>query len=113
MMKMAAQAPQIVSSNPKLHAGVFQISDGDLFSKTSAPYNKWTSGQLAAILGTAPLSLMYSAHLRGEEEKGEALGLAKKLIADHPWITMMGSTALMREIVKNPKIKKLVSGKGK
>jgi len=114
MVKMATYAPQLVSDNPALHAGLFGIGDGDIFSKTGASkFNKWSKDQLVAILGTVPLSLMYSAHLRSAEEEGKHLGPIDKLIADHPWLTTMGASAAMREIVKHPRVKKALEGAAK
>jgi hypothetical protein len=45
---------------------------------------------------------MYSAHKRGERASGKELGAIGDLIADHPWLTAMGTVTGMGALLRNP-----------
>jgi hypothetical protein len=106
VMKLARDLPATVSSHPELQAGVLGLGTEDLFSKTAGGDTKLDSRSLAIILGTIPLSLLYSAHKRNEAEKGEDVGLLGSLIAEHPWLTSMGVVTGLGALLRNPKAQK-------
>ena len=107
MLKVATHAPEVVGRHPDLHAGLFGSSDPDLFSKRAAelPVNKNT---IATVIASVPLALMYSAALRRDIEEGDDVGLIKRLIADHPHLTALGTGALVRELMKNKEVNRIV-----
>jgi hypothetical protein len=106
-MKLAADATKEVSNIPSLHAGVYGTEDEDLFGKTSAEMiNPRT---LAVVLGAIPLTLMYSAHLRGRQREGEDLNIMQDLVADHPWLATAGTAAALREAMKSPQAQQVVN----
>lgn len=108
-MKLAADTMEVVPNNPELHSGLYGIGDEDLFGKTAAPVPGGVdSATLAVVLGSIPISLMYSAHLRGERRQGKELGMLKNLVADHPWLATVGTAAGLRELMKSPQAKQLV-----
>jgi hypothetical protein len=106
-MKLAADAMKTVPEIPELHSGLYGIGDADLFGKTAA--KGVDANTVAVVLGSIPISLMYSAHLRGERRKGEDVGTLKNLVADHPWLATVGTAAALREIMKAPAAKRAVS----
>lgn len=106
MMKVAADSEDLLSSTPELRAAVLGIEDEDLM-KTAI------SGQTALVLGSVPVSLMYSSSIRKREQFGERLGVVEKLIADHPWVTSLGVAAGLRELMKNPSILEAAKKKGR
>lgn len=114
MLKAATYAPEAVSSNPELHAKVWDVGASDLFNKSagieSVGINRNTVG---AVIASVPLALMYSAALRRDIEEGQDVGLLKTLIADHPNLTAMGSGALVRELMKHPRLNQIVGNIGK
>lgn len=107
-MKLAADTMEEVPNNPELHSGLYGIGDEDLFGKTAMAPGV-DRNTLAVVLGSIPITLMYSAHLRGKRNKGEEFGVLKSLVADHPWLATMGTAAGLRELMKNPKAKQFVS----
>jgi hypothetical protein len=106
-MKLAADAMTVVPNIPSLHAGLYGIGDEDLFGKTASKVVDHKT--LGVVLGAVPLTLMYSAHLRGKRRKGEELGMLSGLVADHPWLATAGMAAVLREAMKNPKANQAVS----
>jgi hypothetical protein len=105
-MKLASDSMGVIASNPQLHAGLYGLGDGDLFYKSAAGLvNPKT---LAVLLGAVPLTLMYSAHLRGKQRRGEDMGTLKGLIADHPWLTTMGVAAGLRKVMETPQAQQAV-----
>jgi hypothetical protein len=107
-MKLAADTMEVVPNNPELHSGLYGIGDEDLFGKTAMAPGV-DGNTIAVVLGSIPISLMYSAHLRGERRKGKELGTLKNLVADHPWLVTAGAAAGLRELMKSPQAKQLVS----
>jgi hypothetical protein len=111
-MKLAADSLKTVTEIPELHSGIYRLSEADMFKNASPAeeiaksIGKVVSGTtprtIAMILGAIPLALMYSAHLRGEERKGQPVGPIKELIAEHPWITTMGLAAGIKKIMETP-----------
>ena len=110
-MKLAADTLTVVPNNPELHSGLYGIGDEDLFGKTASSGlpTGVDRNTLAVVLGSIPISLMYSAHLRGERRKGEELGMLKSLVADHPWLATVGTAAGLRELMKSPQAKQFVN----
>lgn len=112
MVKAATYAPEVVSHHPEFHSGVFGLQMGDLFKTAGMNVgpvelkNVPNAKALAAIVASVPLALMYSSSLSREDE--EDLNFIQKAIADHPWLTAMGSAALMREVMKSPQAQKAV-----
>jgi hypothetical protein len=99
-MKLAADAMNVMTNNPELHAGLYGLSDVDLFKSAEAmPVNSKT---LAVLLGAVPLTLMYSAHQRQRMKDDEMVGLLNRLVAEHPWMATIGTAAALREIMKTP-----------
>jgi len=98
-MKLATLAPRVVEDVPELSAAVHGYGVSDLFSKSAQPL---PAGGAGMVLGSVPLSLMYSAHLRGEERMGERLSGVKRMMAHHPWITSLGAAAGIRQVLKHP-----------
>jgi hypothetical protein len=99
-MKLAGDAVTFVPTHPELHAQVYNTDLESAFGKTAVTViNPRT---LAVVLGAIPLTLMYSAHLRGKQRQGEDIGLLKNLVADHPWVTTLGVAAGLREVMKSP-----------
>jgi len=100
-MKLAAEAPKILSEIPELHAAIYGMDTEDLFGKTAA--DLVNTKALAAILSAVPLTLMYSAHLRGKQRRGDKdMGFIKNMIADHPWLSTVASSAAMTAVMKTP-----------
>jgi len=106
-MKLAADAMTVVPNNPDLHSGLYGMGDADLFGKSAA--KGVDTNTLAVVLGSVPITLMYSAHLRGEKQKGKELGILKDLVAEHPWLATSATAAGLRELMKSPKAKQAVS----
>jgi len=110
MIKAATYAPEIISEEPELQAGLYDMRDSDIFKVGEIQLPPALRGgirvpdrnTILAVLGSIPLTLMYSAHLRGEAQQGEDLNILSKLIADHPWLTAMGGAAAIRQIMKTP-----------
>jgi hypothetical protein len=102
-MKLAADAPRVVLSHPELHAGIYGLGDSDLFKGAAAKGRVVVNPKtLGVLLGAVPLTLMYSAHLRGKQRKGEEMGLIKNLVADHPWLTTLGTAAALKKVMDTP-----------
>ena len=97
-IKVAASSVEKVTTIPELHAGIYGLEDGDLF-KTAALPDKTTLG---LMLGSVPLTLMYSAHLRSERDKGEPLSAIGSLVADHPWLTSLATMSATRALMETP-----------
>jgi inorganic pyrophosphatase len=120
MMKVATHAPGVVSENPALHAAVAGAGNTSIF------FDKEASGMIASamknpaaarntVLATAasiPLALMYSASKRRDVQKdmmsGQESGVVAQLIASHPYLTAMGTGALVRHLMQNPEVNRLV-----
>lgn len=91
-MKLAAEAPQFIMGIPTLSAAVYDLDDSDLFHTKEAG-----SGLATGVaLGSIPLTAMYSAHLRGQQRMGKQHGMIGQFVADHPWITSLGTAAALR-----------------
>jgi GNAT superfamily N-acetyltransferase len=104
-MKLASALPTTITAHPELHAGVYGLGLEDAFSKTAELKTKplkLDNKSLAVVLGSVPLALMYSAHKRGERASGKELGAIGDLIADHPWLTAMGTVTGMGALLRNP-----------
>jgi hypothetical protein len=103
MMKVAAtEAPFAIPNMPMLHGGIYELGDADMYKGAQV------SGRTAAVvMGSVPLSLMYSAHLRSEAEQ-QPLGFFSQLVANHPWLTALGVAAGLRELLKSPRGAKAV-----
>ena len=107
-MKLARDLPATVSSHPELHAGVYGLGPEDIFNKTAAGELPLDRKSIALLLGTVPLTLMYSAHKRGQQRRGEDIGVLGDLIADHPWLTSMGVVTGLGAALRNPKAQQAV-----
>lgn len=114
-MKLASALPATITSHPELHAGVYGLGLEDAFSKTatskvpSLPTSlNLDKKSIAVVLGTVPLTLMYSAHKRGQRSGGKDIGLLGNLIADHPWLTSMGVVTGLGALLRNPKAQQAV-----
>jgi hypothetical protein len=104
MMKVAAtQAPFTVPGIPALHAGLYELGDAGMFKGAESV----SSRTAAVVLGSVPLSLMYSAHKRSEGEQ-QPLGFFSQMVASHPWLTALGVAAGLRELLKSPEGAKAV-----
>jgi hypothetical protein len=108
IMKLARAIPATVTSHPELHARTLGLGAEDLFSKTAAGDLGLDRRSLALLLGSVPLSLLYSAHKRGEREKGEDTGLLGSLVADHPWLTSMGVVTGLGALLRHPRAQQAV-----
>jgi len=107
-MKLASDLPATVASHPELHAGVHALDTEGLFNKTASGELGLNRRSMAILLGTVPLSLMYSAHKRGEIRRGEDVGALGGLIAEHPWLTSMGVVTGLGALLRNPKAQQAV-----
>lgn len=107
-MKLASDLPAAIVSHPELHAGVYQLEPEDLFSKTAAGALSLDQRSLGLLLGSVPLSLMYSAHKRGQLERGEHVGTLGRMVADHPWLTSMGTVTGLGAALRNPRVRQAV-----
>lgn len=119
-MKLAADGPGLMAETPELHSALYGLDDSNLFGKESAATSqKMLTGvakeigridpkTLGVVLGSIPITMMYSAHLRGKRRRDEEMGVLKNLIADHPWIASIGIAAGLREIMKSPQAQQLV-----
>jgi len=107
MLKAAICAPEVVREHPELYARLYDLHTDDIFSKTAA-INDAGVNTLGAMIAAIPLSLMLSASLRRDIEQGKDVGLLKRLIADHPYLAMLGSSALVREAMKHPRTNQIV-----
>jgi hypothetical protein len=94
MLKVAADAEDIMATNPELHAAVMGVDTVDVFSKEAGSLRRW------APLSAVPATLMYSAHLREEGRKGRPLGSVDRFLANHPYISSLGTAAALRELLK-------------
>jgi len=104
-MKLAGEALEVVPKIPELHAAVHGMESEDLFGKEAAEVNPKT---MAVILGAVPLTLMYSAHLRGKQREGKDLGMLKNMIADHPWLSTLATAGALRSIMATPQAQQAV-----
>jgi hypothetical protein len=104
IMKLARALPATVTSHPELHARTLGIGTEDLFSKTAMGDLGLDRRSVALLLGTVPLSLLYSAHKRGEMERGEDTGPLGALIAEHPWLTSMGVVTGLGALLRDPRV---------
>ena len=102
MIKVATETPFVVPSLPVLHRHVYRLGDDSFFDKTGG-----VARNAALVLGSVPLTLMISAHEKGQEEKGHDLGTIDSLLANHPWVSAMGIAAGLRELLKTPKGKEI------
>lgn len=102
-MKLAADALSVVPGHQKLHSALYGLGDSDLF-KGAAMVGGVTINPrtLGVILGAVPLTLMYSAHLRGKQRQGEEMGMLKNLVADHPWLATLGTAATLKKVLDTP-----------
>jgi hypothetical protein len=103
-MKVAASSVEKVTTIPELHAGIYGLEDGDLF-KTAAMPDRATTG---LMLGAVPLTLMYSAHLRSAQEKGENLSTLGRFVADHPWLTSLAAMSGARALMETPEARRKI-----
>ena len=94
MLKVAADAEAIMATNPQLQAAVMGVDTGDVFSKEAV------SAKTLAPLGAFPATLMYSAHLRGEGQKGRQLSSVQRFLANHPYVSSLGTAAALRQLLK-------------
>jgi hypothetical protein len=108
VMKLARALPATVSSHPELQAQVFGMSAEDLFSKTAEGQLPLNARTLAVLLGSVPLSLLYSAHKKSEMEQGKDTGLLGSLIAEHPWLTSMGVVTGLGALLRDPHVQQAV-----
>ena len=107
-MKLAASAPEFISKRADLQAKILGLNDVDIFSKTAE--NMLGPKQLAITLGSVPLTLMYSAHLRDQERLGRQLGFMEQMVAGHPWFTTVGVAGVLRELLKTPQAQRVLGG---
>jgi len=109
IMKLARAIPATVTSHPELHARTLGLGTEDLFSKTAeGGIGGLDRRSLALLLGSVPLSLLYSAHKKSEMEKGEGTGPLGALIAEHPWLTSMGVVTGLGALLRNPKAQQVL-----
>jgi len=108
IMKLARALPATVTSHPELHARTLGVSTEDLFNKTAAGELGLDRRSLGILLGTVPLSLLYSAHKRQQMERGEDVGLLGTLVADHPWLTSMGVVTGLGALLRDPRAQQAV-----
>lgn len=99
-VKLASGAGRVIKNHPKLYTAIAGVDEVDLFKGASAI--NIDPKLLGVMVGSIPLSLMYSAHLRGQREQGVDLPLWKDLIADHPYLSTAGSLAALRKILQTP-----------
>ena len=103
-MKLAADIPTAVSANPMLHAGVYGIEAEDIFSSklaAASPKVPLDARTLSILLGSIPVSLLYSAHKRGQQKK-EDVGVLGGLIAEHPWLTSAAVISSLGSLMRTP-----------
>lgn len=100
MVKVAAES--MFDMDRRLLPEAYGVAEEDIFSmKTASVTEKMSPKGIAVSLGTIPLMLMISSHLRSEEEAGEHLGTLEKFVAHHPYLVTLGATAGMRELMKS------------
>jgi hypothetical protein len=105
-MKLAYDSISAVQEHPELHAALYGSSAEDLFGKTAEPLvNPKTLGM---VLGSIPLTLMYSAHLRSKKDRGDELGMLKNMVAEHPWLTTLAAGAGIRQLMKTRQAQQVV-----
>lgn len=94
-IKLAMEAPEFIQTVPSLRGGVYDLDAYDLFTEKTA------SDLLRAgmAVGTVPLALMYSAHLRDQQAMGMPQGTMKQMIGEHPWLSALGAAALSRSLL--------------
>lgn len=107
VMKLARALPATVAGHPELHARTLGIDTEDLFNKTAADIGL-SPRSIAVLLGTVPLSLLYSAHKSQEKDRGEDIGLLGALIAEHPWLTSMGVVTGLGALLRDPRAERAV-----
>jgi len=100
-MKVATDSLDRVTAIPELHAAIYGLEDADLFKTAGLP-DRTTMGMM---LGAIPLTLMYSAHLRSEQEQGRDVGTIGRFVADHPWLTSMAAVSGTRALMETPAVR--------
>jgi hypothetical protein len=109
-MKLAMDTPEFIQSIPTLRAGVYDLRVSDLFrEKTATGLDRVGMG---IALGSVPLTLMYSAHLRKQQQQGMRHGMMKSMVASHPWLTTLGTAAGMRKLLSTPTGRGVTKGIG-
>lgn len=108
-VKLAASAEGTVASIPELHAGIYGLTDVDLFKTAGFP-DKATTGMM---IGAIPLTLMYSAHLRSERERGRNLGALSSFVANHPWISTVAAVSGTRALMSTPATREKIDEAGR
>lgn len=108
IMKLASALPTTVVSHPELHSRTLGLSTEDMFSKTAAGPIGLDRRSITMLLGSIPLSLLYSAHKRQQMERGDDVGLWGTLVAEHPWLTSMGVVSGLGALLRDPKTRQAV-----
>jgi 8-oxo-dGTP pyrophosphatase MutT (NUDIX family) len=108
-MKLAADSYDTVARVPELHSGIYGVDTEDLFKSAMPAPDGATK---ALMLGSVPLTLMYSAHLSSEKEKGRNLGMLGRFVADHPWLSTLGVAAGVKALMMSPETRKHIDEGG-
>jgi intein/homing endonuclease len=99
-VKLASSASGVIAKNPSLQRAILGVDEVDLFK--GASLSDVDPKLLGIMAGSIPLSLMYSAHLRQERDRGVDLPMWKDLIADHPLLSTVGSLTGLRKLLQTP-----------
>jgi hypothetical protein len=122
-MKLAADTLETIPELPELHQALYGLGMEDVFKTAGALAPSEIIGKgaenfikgkgvnpqtLAVILGSIPITMMYSAHLRGKQRKGQKTSTFENIVADHPWVASLGTAAGLRQLMKSPQAEQLV-----
>ena len=107
MVKLATEADQILAEYPELMSEVYGVEEGDLFKQASS------GSVIVPALGSVPLTLMYSAHLRDRGMRGGQLNPVQRMVANHPLLSSLGVAAGVRGVLSSPSVKGAIRGVGR
>lgn len=98
MIKVAVESAERLSDNVELNAAVNGLSPEGLFKGAMQAEN-------IAALGSVPLTLLYSAYLRGRQAQGEDLNFLNSLVAEHPILASLGGAYGLKTLVRQPEVR--------
>lgn len=108
MPKAAFEIGSLMAKSPELETAVYGVDANDVFSTERTKQAGLGAKGTIIAASTFPLALFASRSLHRDQLRGEDLNAIEKFVARHPYITALGSTALMREIFKTEAGKRLL-----
>jgi hypothetical protein len=71
-----------------------------------------SAAMVVPVLGSVPLTLMYSAHLRDKGLRGQPLGPVQRMVANHPLLSSMAVAGGVRGVLSSPVVRQSVRSAG-